>query len=330
MVKNSIFYPVFCPACSAAARSKKIAALLALILLPLFSAGAQKSPPSGAPYQIPQTLYVGDSGKLVYPLNALLAIPEDAKISAMPEIADDLEDIENLENRNASADIIIHKIELDKDKKNLIIDFQIFRTGIIEIPPVMIGGEMISGLKVTVSSLLDSGNNSMTLSPPAPPLSAPGTFWLFTSIVLGAIVVLLIIYFLWKRGRDFLYSFNTDIKSIFLIFSMQRVIKRLHKNLAKEKITNADAVSVLANESRIFLSRFLNIPCISMVPEEFLEIQFNGIEDVNADFRRTLFDFFKNSDSLRFSGDSIAEASVNELIARAKEIIKQLQLNGRK
>jgi hypothetical protein len=280
-------------------------------------------------YQIPQTIYVGDRARLIYPLPQLLSISKDAKVT--------IEENDNdTESPQTDFDVVIRNVELDKSGKNLIIDFQAYRTGIVTLPVILIDKEKFSGIQVVVASLIDSGNSSMALSHPALPLAAEGTFWIITTIVLSITGAFLVIGFLWKRWGLFIIGLNTNLKSYYLLFVIFRIIKKTKKNLSKEKIEGLETITILSGELRKFFSLFWNIPCISMVPEEFLTIQIDNsknyksiqndkISEVQTDLRIDLCSFFKTCDSLRFSGEGITVETANKIIEDAKNILRKVR-----
>ncbi|GMO47013.1 MAG: hypothetical protein Ta2B_28880 [Termitinemataceae bacterium] len=296
---------------------------------------------SSAPYQIPAVIYAGDAGKLVYPISQFSNITKDTKVS-LEENADDQSADAQLE---LFPDIVIKNIDLDKDLKNLVIDFQAYRTGKITLPTIIVGVEKLDSLQVQIASLLDSGSSAMALSPPAAPLAARGTFWIITSIVLFVIVVLLLLYLFWKKGRGLLSFLNFNLRSYFLLKVIFNTIKKIQKMLSKEKIMPLVAVSNLSYELRKFFSALWNTQCMSMVPEEFLTIQFTSAKrnlsrisssETAVDESAVLYEsglkiqlcnFFKMCDSIRFSGEVITSESANEIIQKAKNILNGIYAN---
>ncbi|GHT49142.1 hypothetical protein FACS1894102_3400 [Spirochaetia bacterium] len=278
----------------------------------------------GTSYQIPQTIYVGDKGRLVYTLSQFTSITESSKI-VLEEPDSSAENTES----NTDFYVIIRNMELDKDAKKLFIDFQAYRTGKIKLPTILIGEEKLSGLQVQISSLLESGNSAMALSEPALPLAASGTFWIITIIIFSILLSLLLIYFFWKKGEKLFELLNTNMKSFFLVYSMFLFIKRLQKHLEKGKILPLQAISNLSSRLRVFFSKLWKIQCIAMVPEEFLVVEIKpenlpqGMKErqFEDDVKKQLYDYFKTCDSLRFSGETIMLESVNEIISNAKNIL---------
>jgi hypothetical protein len=275
--------------------------------------------------QIPQVIYVGDYGKLVWPLNKLSSMPANVKITVMDgshfnedssiQTAEDAPDaVKN------NPDIVIHSAHLDSAGKNLVIEFQAYRTGIIKLPVIFLGDEKIEGLEVQISSLIDSGTGAMALAPPAMPLSAPGTFWIIATVVLSVIIVLLAAFIFWKKGIYFFSNFNKNIRSFLLIRKILFTVNKIQKYLLKEKITAPCAAASLSFELRNFFSNFWNIPCVSMAPEEFLTVT---IPDESK--KQDMFSFFKKSDSLRFSGEAITLSAAQEIIQDARNILCSLK-----
>jgi hypothetical protein len=130
--------------------------LTALLCTAVFAQNRQNSA-----YTIPLKVYVGDRASLVLPLPGITG-NRDAKIS--------------MDYIPPSADIDIHHITLEQRPGGsfLTIEFSAYTPGILELPPITIAGEIISGLTIEISSILDPDESGITLSGPAMPLAIPG------------------------------------------------------------------------------------------------------------------------------------------------------------
>ena len=128
-----------------------------LLALFLFShqASAQDLPP---PYLLPQTIFVGDSGRLVVPLGPTFAGFD----SFVLETFDMLSEISA-----ETPDLVFRRIELERrgDRSRLIIDFIPFDVGVLTLPclAALFAVEnfpeaeffRLSGLEVQVASVLN-------------------------------------------------------------------------------------------------------------------------------------------------------------------------------
>jgi hypothetical protein len=159
--------------------------LLLLLILPGFPVLPQESASGDkAPYLIPQTIFVGDKGRLVVPL-------EPGTVAVGFEGAD--------ANLPRTPDLLISRAELVRRGAAvlLLVDFQAFAPGRIELPPIEIAlkengaSHTFTGLEVTVSSILEMEQRGMVLSGPAEPLAAPGTAAMIYGTILGIILLLL-------------------------------------------------------------------------------------------------------------------------------------------
>jgi hypothetical protein len=276
-------------------------------LMPFF-ADAQDLP---APYQIPQIIYIGDKGRLVYPLDGFFSNQENG---ALPH--DDIE---------TDSDIIISSIEINNGR--LVIDFQAFRTGMIPLPIIVISGEPISGLEVYVSSLLDSADNVTVLSPAALPISAPGTLWIIVSIIFIIILIFISAFLFLFRGGNFFTAITLKIKKIRIIRKTQKAIKKLKLNLEKENTDARTALSGISNELRFFLDNFFNMDCRSMVPLEFLNLIFPDHSGLAEKYTAKFFSqFFENCDRLRFSGGLVTAETVLGIILEVETLTTSITL----
>jgi hypothetical protein len=263
-------------------------------------------PASQGMYQTPPVLYVGDRGTLIYPLDVFIDMPGGALVfpDGLPK----------------TEDISVNKIELDRKNRRIVIEFQGWRTGVISLPPIDINGFELNGLQVTIASLVDSRQNTMALSPGASPLAAPGTFWVILAVSAGIIAALFIIVVLWISGGKFFTDLRRSVRTKVLLFGICSLLRRMERRLEKGRLGAAEALGLLSQELRVFLSRLWSRPCYAMSAEEFL---YCGEET----FSKTLYDFFKRCDDLRFGGRPITDESVKAIGMEAKTLVTSIAEN---
>jgi hypothetical protein len=266
---------------------------------------------SGAePYQIPQIIYIGDQGRLVYSLDGFFSNPVNG---ALP-----------VDKLQAGDDIIINGLEINNGR--LIVDFQAFKTGRIMLPPIVIGAETLSGLEVTVSSLLDGPDAVTVLSPALSPLSAPGTLWIISSIIFIIIFIFAVVFIFLFRGGNFFSSIKRKIKKARIIRKTQKAVKRLKTSLEKGTISARTALGGISTELRVFLDDFFNTDCRSMVPLEFLNIVFPDDSGLDEKYTPEFFyRFFKNCDELRFNGGAVPEETVAGVILEVESLAASIK-----
>jgi hypothetical protein len=270
---------------------------------------------ASAPYQIPQTVYIGDKGRLVYPLDGFFS---NQKNGALP--------LDGLDTDDA---ILISSIEIDNGR--LVVDFQAFRTGAIPLPVIVINGEPLSGLEVYISSLLDGSDNVTVLSPAAAPLSAPGTLWIVVSIIFIVILIFTVTFLFLFRGGNFFSVLQRRIKKARIIRKTQKAVKKLKINLEKENISARTALSGISNELRVFLDNFFNTDCRSMVPLEFLDMVFPDDSGLDPKYTpRFFYHFFENCDKLRFSGGVVTAETVRAIILEVETLTASIKLGVRR
>ncbi|MDR0409341.1 MAG: hypothetical protein LBH18_02975 [Spirochaetaceae bacterium] len=274
---------------------------VSLIFLYVGSAGTDIFA-SDMAYQTPTVLYAGDRGTLVYPLDIFIPLPEGSLVfpDGLPR----------------TDDIIIHKIDIDRRGRRVFIEFQAFRTGTVPLPPIPFGEVELKGLQVNVSSILDSVN-SMTLSPAAGTMSAPGTFWMITAfsalLALGLVAAAL----LCMKGGVIFTGTRSALRAriLFCLFNFR--LRRLEKNLENGRLSEKDALAVLSNEIRGFLSRLWMRPCYALSAEEFryIDVPAGGSIDTVK-----LAGFFKECDEIRFAATAVPRETVDDICVKAKDI----------
>ena len=186
--------------------------LLVWIILPAFPGFPQDG--DAAPYLIPQTIFVGDTGRLLFPLKTGDPGGTDAVIqgAGLPR----------------SKDLVINRVEFEHrgTSVRLLVDFQAYAPGRIALPPITIASRTFTGLEVTISSILDLEQRGMVLSEPAGPLAAPGTAALIYGTILGIIVLLLALTLGAFLGKTRLRGFAGRLRRRRVIRAMGRSLRR--------------------------------------------------------------------------------------------------------
>ena len=300
---------------------------LSLLLCAGLSAVAQDT---GRPYLIPPTVYVGDRATLVIPLSSEKAV-NDSLVSL------------DTQNVPLSPDIDFHRIVLERRPagSRLLVEFSAFIPGLLELPPIEISGERFAGLRVEISSILDSGETGTVLSGPAPALAIPGTSFLVYG-TMGALALILLLA-LWAGiwGRRRFSGWSTRWKRRRLIVFMWGMEKRLRRNLQKEGKPQ-NVLNTLSGEFRAFLSFFTGENCramtaaeLSRLPPELLLPGRGGDQKPDADSTARpgpeleisgdfLGAFFRRCDEFRFSGSNISAAAVLVMLDDLRRFLKNL------
>jgi hypothetical protein len=252
-------------------------------------------------YLVPQTIFVGDKGRLVVPLGQAFMAAEAFVRSASGELPE-------------TADLAITRIEMENrnGSPRLLIDFIPYAPGVLALPALKIpvpGGEPLelSGLKVTAASILAPGETA--LSPPASPLPAPGTGLIIYGTAAGILIVLFLSLGLSVWGRRNFAFFWARFKRRRLLRIMARFLRRLDaESRAGKTKSPGEYLSMLSGQFREFLSLFTGTDCRPLTAGEFLTLSFYG------DF---LCAFFRRCDRLRFSGNGIER---RDLAAELEEV----------
>lgn len=260
----------------------------------------------------PRRIHVGDRAALILPLPSSDQNKPDILLS---EISPGFP---------SHADIDFHKIILENRTSGgrLIIEFTAFVPGILELPDIVIGDEIFSGLTVTVHSIIDS-RSSLTLSGPETSLAMPGTaFFLYGTMAFLIFIILLTIWFFIK-GRVF---FNTWTKR-WKRWRNIVLFKFTEKNLHKALLRGADKriiLDKLSEEFRVFLTFLTGINCRAMTAHEFRKIQSGYLRAKNIQ-TSFLYNFFKNCDELRFSGEDVSSQEILSLLADLQNFLDILE-----
>jgi hypothetical protein len=284
--------------------------LLAWLILPAFPVFPQNGP-SGAsgdntPYIIPQTIFVGDKGRLVFPLGSAFAETESAVIQTA--------------DLPRSADLVISRVELERRgaSARLLIDFQAYVPGLIVFPPIEIASHVFTGLEVNISSILSIERRGMVLSGPAEPLAAPGTAVMIYGTILGIILLFLSLALGGFWGKTRLSSFAERIRRRRVIRAMGRILKRLWNAGTDKTDKNRETLETLSREFRTFLGILTGTNCRAMVPREFLTLPALGTGYGLSP--SALSELFRHCDTLRFSGAAIGKDAVFNLLEEFREL----------
>lgn len=263
------------------------------------------------PYQIPQTIYIGDAGRLVYPLDAYFFNQTDGVIAA--------------EQIGQSADVVVHRVELNKGR--LIVDFQCWRTGVVALPPVNVAGKVVEGMEVRVASLLEGKDAQTVLSPPAPPLAAPGTLWIVSGATTLLITAAALLIFFVLRGGIFFASLGRRRRRWRALRVIRKALKKISLQMEKDTLNLSAAIAGAALELRRFLEVYCGVNCRSLVPAEFLQMEFPaGAMPGEQCSPRYFASFFTRCDTARFSGETISRAAVKALLSEVEAFVNAAAL----
>ena len=298
----------------------------------LFARGARTSPPGGlgglgppclllivftlplaaqdaAPYLIPQTVFVGDIGRLVVPLGP--ASPElAAQVLTLPV------------SPPGEPQIIRAELERRGQETLLLVDFKAFAPGIQRLPPIVIGSRRYSELEVTIASILETGGGSLILSPPAPALTPPGTFTLIYGGIFGLLFLVLALTGMGIWGIPGLRRLRERLRRRRVIRGMEKSRRLLLVQLRRDAAGGEEAaLSRLAARFRDFLAFFTGMNCRAMTSAEFLRIP-----PLSPSSRLlsgpALQDLFSRWDTLRFRGLRIDRETALQLFEEVRLVIE--------
>ncbi|MDR0315771.1 MAG: hypothetical protein LBH97_02600 [Treponema sp.] len=256
-------------------------------------------------YLVPQIVYVGDRATLILPFTSIhVAGARETSIALDPNFFP------------FSADIEFYRIMVEhrSSGSRLVVEFSAYAPGILELPPIEIDGELFTGIKIEITSIIGSGESGAVLSGPALPLAIPGTSLLIYGTMSAAILILLLVLWLRLRGRGFLKGWIDKWRRKQLIISMSAIEKRLRRALLKKDENQRDILNTLSGEFRAFLSFFTGENCRAMTAREIghipqgslIQWQPDAADDAYRELSGHFLEyFFYRCDSLRFSGSEI-------------------------
>lgn len=311
-------------------RRNTAAIALAVLLLSPAAMPAQDAPHFTAPFLLPHTIFVGDTGRLVVTLGEAFA--------ELPSFV-----LENPAHFPERPDLVIRRIELDRrgGTSRLLIDFVPFAPGTLFFPSLdfaALGTSpeetaesplTLSGLNVQVASILNPA--WMELSAPAAPMVVPGTGLL----IYGSVAVLLlflslgIAFSVWCK-RNF-RGFWQRLHRRHLLRTMLRFLRRLVReaNLGKGG-KPAHYLGLLSTGFRDFLSAFTGINCRALTPAEFLELPISNIAPDSTPSGEPvltpafLCGLFRAWDTLRFSGQEIGKDDLYKAVKETENFVRAL------
>jgi len=255
-------------------------------------------------FTVPSRVYVGDRAVLILPLPGF-AVKEDS---------------ETVSIISPSADIDIHRALLERRPvgSRLTLEFTAYAPGILELPSIIIAGEVFNGLKVEISSILESNASGKVLSGPAPPLAIPGTSLLVYGTIISILCFLSVVFWILFWGRKRIKGWLAAWEKKRLLAGMAAFEKRLRKTLAKGDDTYRNILDALSREFRSFLSRLTGERCQAMTAVEFANIELQ----INREF---LKDFFRRCDGIRFRAEEINRKDAVSMLDDLKQFLAALK-----
>ena len=227
------------------------------------------SRPQDLYYLLPQTVYVGDSGRLVLPLGTTF--------SGVGAVV-----LDRPEQLPAGGDLVISRVEIENrgGQARLLVDFTAYVPGVVAFPLIKVGSFVFPGLEVNIASILDAGlpGDSRVLSPYAPPVPVPGTMGMIYAFALGIVVLILGSAVLGIWGFPWFFRFRRLLKRRRMIRALSRAVRELRAAFAGDNLAGGAVLDRLNGELRGFLEFLTGHPCVTMTPGEFLSLTGPGGE----------------------------------------------------
>lgn len=260
-----------------------------------------------SPYLIPQTVFVGDKGRLVVPLGP---VSLDFQPFIVEQVGGTKERLQaGIPGLSKNPELIIQRIELENREGHarLLIDLVAYTPGLVVLPELAIPelqsrGLSTAGLHVPIASLLD--HEGLVLSGPFSPLAIPGTGLLIYGTSIGILALLLGGIGIRFWGKEHLKDLQERLRRRRLIRAMKRLLRNLQKDLGNE--APGEILSRLSKEFRCLLSLFTGMPCQAMDAGELNVLPRllpQNPERLDAALSgHVLCRIFRHCDTLRFSG----------------------------
>lgn len=280
--------------------------LSSLLFFLLYCFGYAQDRNAGA-FMVPSRVYVGDRASFILPLPGFTVTEDSETVSVI----------------SASADIDLHRALLERRPvgSRLTVEFTAYAPGILQLPSIVIAGEIFSGLTIEISSVLEQDARGKVLSDPAPPLAIPGTSLLVYGTILSILFCLSLAFWILFWGRKNIKNWLAAWEKRRLLNGMRNVEKHLRRTLARGDLTYRNILDALSMEFRGFLSRFTGEQCRAMTAIEFANSELR----MNREF---LKDFFKRCDGIRFSGAEINKKDILIMLNDLKRFLAELAIKG--
>jgi hypothetical protein len=272
---------------------------------------------------IPRLVYVGDPARLVMELGP--------GFSGIPgEVIDDPLLLP------AARDLVISRVELEnrQGRVRLLVDFTAYAPGRRELPPIRVGALVFSTLEVQIASILDAetagdrragaAGSNRVLSPPAPPLTAPGTM----AVIYGAVVTLILLMggiAAGRRSAPLIRRRLEQRRRRKRFRALERLLRQLAETLDGGGGTR-EVLERLNREFRVFLVFLTGAACLTMVPGEFEALPDPGGTADDGFGGPWLCRFFRRADTLRFRGGEAAVAEAAELLEETRRFLAAVAL----
>jgi hypothetical protein len=254
-------------------------------------------------YLLPQTVYVGDTARLVLPLGTTFSGVQSIVLDRPEQLPG---------GRDGNRDLVISRVEIENrgGRSRLLVDFTAYAPGLIEFPPIEVAPFVFPGLEVNIASILDTDlpANSRVLSPYAPPVPVPGTMGIIYASALGIFVLILGSAAMGIWGFPWFHRYRKRLLKRRMIRGLSRAVKQFRVLLARDNEAGGMVLDRLNGELRRFLEFFTGRSCAGMVPWEFLA--FTGPGQDGQYGGSFLSGLFSRCDRLRFGGGRIDSAGV--------------------
>jgi hypothetical protein len=290
---------------------RTLAAFL-LAALAVLSAGALETT------LIPPTVYVGDRARLIVALPSVSAT--DARASVV--VTDRLP---------KTSDVTILRAELEArgGAAVAVVDFIPFSPGTLVLPPFEVGRVSLSGLRVTIASVLEGEAGTPEAAPAEKPLAAPGTaplLYAFAFILLGGAAAGILLV---RRALPFIEAARERRRKGLAVRSMRRVLSRISDEIGSAAA--GDLLTVLFAELRSYLTYRTGVNCYALTAAE-LGAAFRaprGADDPAAPLAGSdagfLEGLLRRGDEVRFGAAPAAAQELREAVDGVAALIDRLE-----
>jgi len=262
---------------------------------------------------IPQTVYVGDRGRLV------LTLQGDERSKADSSVVIDVAD-----RLPKSKDLVIHRIEIENKESlsRVFIDFVAYVPGTIDFPTIEAGNLVLKDLHASIASILEESGSE--LAPPAAPLRAPGTALLLYGAAFTLLILILILILFFRRIVPAFRSFEEARLNSLASRSLRRLLTQIRSKGGDE--LGISLLASLITELRSFLSRKTGVNWRVLTPLECRNLK-GGLylESTDIEF---LADLFQRSDAARFGGRNLRRDEVHELLDHVSSLADRFEINA--
>jgi LPXTG-motif cell wall-anchored protein len=148
------------------------------------------------------------------------------------------------------------------------------------------------------------------------PKAMPVASWVWVAVLVGAVLVALCAYLLWRRRRR-----DVPVRPLTLL---EQTLARLEDTKRLMQPGTAREFGIAASEViRDYIEKRFNVIATQRTTEEFLQTLLQGSNEALARHRPLLAEFLQQCDFVKFAAASLAVTDMEALLHSARGFVQQ-------